>query len=181
MNKTKTPLTFRIATIADTKDIQVLINTAFSGAGRAAWTSETHLQNSNRIDEAGIHMRINQDGGLILLAHEISSGSLVGCCYVERRGGGLGYFGLLSVDPGRQTAGVGKMVLAEVEDIARDTLGVRRLEGRVIWPRGEMIDWYVRRGYTKTNRTEEYPYAEVGRREGLRDDLYFVILEKQLC
>jgi hypothetical protein len=45
--------------------------------------------------------------------------------------------------------------------MARDQLGVRMMEMRIIGPRPEMIDWYIWRGYTKTDRTEPFPYAHL--------------------
>jgi hypothetical protein len=43
-----------------------------------------------------------------------------------------------------------------------------------------MINWYVRRGYTKTDRREPYLTAPVRSAKGMKGDLYFVIMEKEL-
>jgi GNAT superfamily N-acetyltransferase len=180
MVTTQTVLTFRKATTADARDTQALIKSAFRGdSSRAGWTTEADLVDDDRIDEAGVIAKINQTNGLVLLAHDNSS-ALVGCCEIQGRDGGFGYFGLLAVDPLRQAGGLGKKILAEAEVMARDHLGVRVMEMRVIWPRQEMIDWYIRRGYTKTDRTESFPYAHLVNGKALSDDLYFVIMEKEL-
>lgn len=180
MPTTQAVLAFRKATIADVGHILILVNTAFCGdSGRAGWTSEATFLNYDRIDEAGVITRINQSGAFILLAHD-TSGALVGCCFIQSKGDGLGYLGLLAVDPWRQASGLGKMILTKAEVIAKAELSIRLIEGRVIWPREEMISWYIRRGYTKTDRTEPFPYAQVGNCKAIRGDLYFVIMEKEL-
>jgi hypothetical protein len=98
MVTTQTVLTFRKATTADARDTQVLIKSAFRGdSGPAGWTTEADLIDDDRIDEAGVITKINQTNGLVLLAHD-NSGALVGCCEIQGRDGGFGYFGLLAVD-----------------------------------------------------------------------------------
>lgn len=180
MASTEMTLTFRKAVIGDTTEIQALINSAFCGdPNQASWTSEAAFLDDVRIDEAGVTARLNQSNAFMLLAHDTSS-TLVGCCFVHRRDGPRGYFGLLAVDPSRQAGGLGRKILAEAEGMARSELGIRTMEGRVIWPRTEMIEWYIRRGYTKTDRTEPFQYGQLRNGKAMRGDLYFVIMEKYL-
>ncbi|KAK8913289.1 hypothetical protein H634G_08481 [Metarhizium anisopliae BRIP 53293] len=173
-------LTYRKATDADARDVQALIKSAYRGeSSRAGWTTEADLVADDRIDEAGVVSKINQKNGLVLVAHD-EAGALAGCCEIECKAGGIGYFGLFAVDPTRQAGGLGRRILTEAENIARDELGVRVLEMLVIWPRKELVDWYIRRGYTKTEKTRPFPYGHLVNGQALRDDLYFVVLEKEL-
>jgi hypothetical protein len=49
----------------------------------------------------------------------------------------------------------------------------------VVQVRESLIEWYERRGYRRTGDIEPFPYdASVG--TPLRDDLHFVVLEKDL-
>lgn len=138
-----------------------------------------------RIDVAGVAAKI-QGPGIIVVAHaqaddgNSNGNALVGCCEIEAKANGIGYFGLFAVDPKRQAGGLGKQILARAEVMAREELGVRIMEMTVIWTRTELIAWYLRRGYVKTERTAPFPYAHLYNGKALRDDLYFVVLEKKL-
>ena len=177
---TDTVLTYRKATEHDARDVQALVKSAYRGdSSRQGWTTEADLVADDRIDEAGVIAKINQHNGFVLVVHD-AFGALAGCCEVLGKEDGIGYFGMFAVDPTRQAAGLGRKILAQAEKLARDDLGVRTMEMTVIWPRKELIDWYVRRGYARTQRTAPFPYAHLVNGKALRDDLYFVVLEKAL-
>jgi ribosomal protein S18 acetylase RimI-like enzyme len=91
---------------------------------------------------------------------------------------GAGYFGMFSVQPGLQGGGVGKLLLAETERIARDEWRLPAMRMTVIDIRDELIAFYERRGYRRTGITKPFPYGD--ERFGIpkRDDLRFEILEK---
>ncbi len=90
------------------------------------------------------------------------------------------YFGMFSVKPSLQTGGYGKRVLAEAERVARDALGASAMEMTVIRQRESLIEWYERRGYTRTGEMRPFPYGD--ERFGLPkvDDLEMVVLSKRL-
>jgi N-acetylglutamate synthase-like GNAT family acetyltransferase len=180
MATVQTDPVFRKATVADVRHIQVLINSAFSGdSGRAGWTSEAAYLDDDRIDEAEVITKINQSNAFVLLAHDASD-TLLGCCFIHGQGSGRGYMGLLAVDPSRQAGGLGKKILKEAEVMARGELGIRVIEGQVFWPREEMIDWYLRRGYSKTERTVPYLQPQLANGEAVSRDMYFIIVEKEI-
>ncbi len=87
---------------------------------------------------------------------------------------------MFSVHPPLQGAGIGRLVIEEVERIARREWGSERIEMTVIDIREELIAWYERRGYVRTGRTKAFPYGD--ERFGLpqRDDLRFEYLVKDL-
>jgi GNAT superfamily N-acetyltransferase len=70
---------------------------------------------------------------------------LAGCVYVEIRGE-RGYFGLLSIDPGRQRSGLGSRLVKIAEDRCRER-HCRFLDLQIVNLREELPGFYTRRGY----------------------------------
>lgn len=174
-------LTFREATPADVPEILPLVQSAYRGEeSRAGWTTEADLVGGQRITADGILGKINEPDGILLLAHD-DAGVLSGTCEILKSSDSHAYFGLFAVHPKRQAGGIGRQVLAQAEKYAKDRWGTTHMEMSVIWTREELISWYVRRGYKKTDRTKPFPVEEIkGHGHVLRDDLYFTILEKEL-
>jgi len=171
-------LTFRDAGLADVPEIVALIESAYRGeTSRAGWTTEADLLEGQRTDPDGVREVIEGTGSRMLLAEHDET--LIACCQVEHRGD-AGYFGMFAVRPGRQGGGVGKVVIAEAERIAREDWGAVRMEMTVISIRAELIAFYERRGYRRTGDLSPFPYGD--ERFGLpqRDDLVFERLEKSL-
>lgn len=170
--------TFRTATAADAPLITALVESAYRGeASRAGWTSEADYLHGQRTDIAEIQeLLLSENGRFVLLERD---GALVASCYIERQGP-ICYFGMFSVHPPLQGAGIGRLVIEEVERIARDEWACERIEMTVIDIRDTLIAWYERRGYLRTGRTKPFPYGDD--RFGLpqRDDLRFEYLVKEL-
>jgi len=169
---------FRLATTADIAAIETLVTSAYRGdASRAGWTTEADLLDGPLVDPAGLKEVIEKAGSLVLLA---GRGVLVlACCHIEKQGDAC-YFGMFAVDPTQQGAGLGKLVMAEAERVAKDDFGCARMEMTVISVRDELIAWYERRGYTRTGKYKPFPYGD--ERFGIpkRDDLKFELLVKPL-
>ncbi|KAJ6443474.1 acetyltransferase protein [Purpureocillium lavendulum] len=177
---TVTPLVFRPATADDAAAVLALVRSAYRGeSSRAGWTTEADLVADERIDADGVLAKINHPSGVVLVAHD-ADGRLAGCCELLRKDDALAYFGLFAVYPARQAGGLGRSILANAEQHAKTVWGVARIEMCVIWPRQELIAWYLRRGYRKTDRTLPFPYAHLVNGKALRDDLYFTVLDKEL-
>ncbi len=173
-------LTFRIAATDDVDDVLALVRLAYRGEeSRASWTSEADLIDDQRIDHAGVSAKITDPTGMVLLA-ATPDDPLVACCEVVRRSADVGYFGMFAVRPTAQAGGLGRTVLAEAERRARETFGVSTMEMTVIGQRTELINWYVRRGYTLTGEHRPFPYDGLVDGRALRDDLYFEVLAKTL-
>jgi GNAT superfamily N-acetyltransferase len=174
-------LSFRKATPADVQIILPLVRSAYRGDdSRAGWTTEADLVADERIDAAGVLVKINEPNGALLLAYD-DAGSLVACCEVlGKPSSGVAYFGLFAVTPRLQGGGIGRQVLEEAERFAREAWGVSTMEMCVIWTREELIAWYGRRGYRRTGETRPFPYKELVNGVALRDDLHFEVLEKDL-
>lgn len=169
---------FRTATASDAPVLATLVRTAYRGG--VGWTTEAAFLNDERIDTAGVAEKISHPRGVVLVAVDDDQEEIVACCELVGRGDGLAYFGMFAVDPARQVGGLGRRVLAHAEDHARVVMGARTMEMTVIGQRHELIDWYVRRGYTVGEETRPFPYDHLVRGSALRDDLYFVVLTKAL-
>ena len=171
-------LTYRHATEADIPMLVELVTSAYRGdASRDGWTTEADLLDGLRIDAERIAADIARPQSVILLGE--SDGDVVACAHVAVEDG-AGYFGMFSVRPNLQGHGIGKLMLAEAERIARDELQQFAMRMTVIDVRDELIDYYARRGYQRTGIHKPFPYGD--ERFGIpkRPDLRFEVLEKSL-
>lgn len=170
---------FRDATLADVDEIVQLVESAYRGeTSKAGWTTEADLLAGQRTDAAAVRDLVEAPDARLLLA--VDGDALLACCQLERRGADAAYFGMFAVRPGLQGGGLGKLVLAEAERLARDEWRASLMRMTVIAQRRELIAWYERRGYRATGETRPFPYGD--ERFGLprRDDLHFVVLAKSL-
>ena len=156
-----------------------LVESAYRGpASRAGWTTEADLLDGHRTDVDAVRAIMAAGRGGLLLAEEGTD--LVGCCQLERRPGGLAYFGMFSVRPTQQGQGRGRAIVAEAERIARDEWAATRMTMTVIRQRGDLIGWYRRLGYRLTGETQPFPYGDERFGIPTRPDLEFVVLSKSL-
>ncbi len=168
-------LSFRIATAADTSAVVELIESAYRGEeSLKGWTSEAGFIEGQRTNRNEISDLIDSPDARFVLAFD--AGKHVGCALVKNEHG-QGYFGMFSVRPARQGAGLGKQLLAEAEKTARSLWGCPIMKMTVISIRDELIAFYERRGYRRIG-TEPFPFdKEPGVK---RTDFHFVILTKAL-
>jgi GNAT superfamily N-acetyltransferase len=127
----------RVAVLQDAEEITWLINAAFRLA-------ESFLIDRDRIDVDSVKSLLEK--GKFLLADE--GGDIAGCVYVELRGE-RAYLGLLSVDPQRQKAGLGSLLMNAAESYCAKA-GCRFMDLRIVNVRCELPDFYHRRGYVET-------------------------------
>lgn len=171
-------VTFRDATPADVDAIVALVESAYRGeVSRQGWTTEADLLDGQRIAPDVLLEDIKRPHSRILLAYR--GDELLACAHVAVDGG-QGYFGMFSVRPDQQGAGLGKIVLAEAERIAQEDFRVSRMRMTVIDVRDELIAFYERRGYRRTGEKKSFPYGDVRFGIPKRDDLRFEVLEKPL-
>ncbi|OAA23863.1 Acetyltransferase (GNAT) domain-containing protein [Frankia sp. EI5c] len=172
-------LLVRVAGPSDTAVLVEIIESAYRGdASRAGWTTEADLLDGQRTDPAMIAESLAQPDLRFLVAAD-AAGEVVACCQLERRPAGA-YFGMFAVRPRRQGGGVGDRLLAAAEEFARREWSAPRMEMLVISLRAELIAWYERRGYRRTERHEPFPYGDERFGRPRREDLVFVVLEKNL-
>ncbi|MEU1088671.1 GNAT family N-acetyltransferase [Streptomyces sp. NPDC005576] len=170
-------LTFRDASETDAPALVELVESAYRGeSSRNGWTTEAHILEGRRTDEAEVREIIATPGGRLLVAER--DGVIVACCQLEHRGDAA-YFGMFSVRPGQQGLGLGKTVIAEAERMAREEWGVTEMQMTVITLRAELIAFYERRGYVRTGRMSPFPYGDERFGTPLRDDIEFELLVKE--
>jgi ribosomal protein S18 acetylase RimI-like enzyme len=172
-------LHLRPATPDDIPALHRLVEHAYRGEeAKKGWTHEADLLGGQRTDEAGLAEIIAGPDRTLLLVHE--GDALAGCVLVTHQADGSAYLGMLSVDPERQAAGLGRRLMAGAEAFAVETLNASRMDMTVIRQREELIAWYERRGYALTGETRPFPLDD--ERFGLpkRRDLEFVVMAKDL-
>jgi GNAT superfamily N-acetyltransferase len=109
----------------------------------------------------------------------VQDGRLLACAHIQLLDDGC-HFGMFAVSPLLQSAGVGKALLHECENRARNIFAATKMLMSVVWLRESLIAFYQRRGYAFNGKRLEFPYGDA--RFGLpkRDDLYFLEMEKAL-
>ena len=164
------------ATPADAPRLTALVNSAYRGdASRQGWTTEAHLLDGQRIDEAGVReMLAVADAAMLLCVGE--NHALLGSFYAHPRGGKL-HLAMLAVAPAGQGQGVGKFLIRAAEDYGRQH-GCTVSKMTVISVRPELIAYYERLDYRPTGATEPFPTDP---RYGIpRQPLTLLVLEKPL-
>lgn len=176
-------VTIRLATLGDVLAIEDVVQSAYRGdVSREGWTTEADLLDGIRTDRAALATVIAGPASLMLLAVDVPTptATVLACCQLERRGDGVAYFGMFAVRPQLQGGGLGRRLLAAAEDYASSQWSAHTMEMTVIVQREELIAWYVRRGYVRTQETRPFPYGDVRFGRPRRDDLEFVVLRKPL-
>ncbi|WP_374599108.1 GNAT family N-acetyltransferase [Brevundimonas sp.] len=170
---------FREAMAPDVPSIQPLVHHAYRGdRARRGWSHEADLLDAARIDEPALYEAVADPSQTILLAER--DGELIGCVQVTDKGEGLAYLGMLTVQADLQDQGLGRRLIAEAETLARTRYAATRMEMTVIVQRGELIEWYQRRGYVLTGETRPFPATDPRFGIPRRNDLAFVVMEKPL-
>lgn len=174
-----TDLLFRDAVAADIPALHALIESAYRGeASRAGWTTEADLLDGQRTDAEDLASILADPKQRLLTVWR--DDDLLGCILIADRGRETGYFGMLSVSPTLQNAGLGRRLVDKAHMAMTERFGARRSRISVFPQRTELIGWYERLGYVATGETLPFPYGEP--RFGLpkRDDLHFIVMERAL-
>ena len=166
----------RIAGKKDIPRIVELLNMAYRGDhSRKGWTTEADLIAGNvRSDEKNV-ADVMDIPGSVFLVYEGPTG-LLGCVNLQQQGKRT-YLGMFAVDPESQGMGIGKQLLSASDSHAREQ-GCTSIYMTVISLRKELIDWYLRHGYSDTG--ERKPFPEDGLTGKHMRELEFCILEKKL-
>lgn len=175
-------LSCREAKAADVPSIHRLVNSAYRGeSSKKGWTTEADFLDGQRIDPEGL-LKLLLDPKFKVLVLLNRGNEIVSTVCLEWEKDVKTpsvYLGMLTVNPEIQAGGLGKVMMSESEDKAREWGAVRMTLG-VINLREELMAWYERRGYRKTGETKPFPYGD--ERFGIpkREDMHFVMFEKPL-
>lgn len=142
----------------DLAAVHALIERAYRGdTARMGWSHEADLLSDPRTDLATLHDCLIDPRSCLLIA--TIDAAPVGCVLVSDLGRAKAYMGLLSVEPTLQAQGLGRQLIAEAEELARDRFAAHRMMMKVIEKRGELIAYYMRRGYVVTDRGLDFPVS----------------------
>lgn len=163
----------------DAEAINQLVNSAYRGeSSKQGWTTEADFLAGQRIDPSGILEIIQAPDSKLLLAHD-SEKNLAGCVHLKKISDLEAYLGMLTVKPTLQGRGLGHILLKASEDWAIKE-NCKSISMTVIAQRPELIHWYERHAYVKTDETSPFPYDNPRFGIPLRQDLYFVVLKKRI-
>jgi ribosomal protein S18 acetylase RimI-like enzyme len=169
------------ATEADSPAIVSLANIAFRGAGAdAGWNSEAGYIAGPRLTESLLRAHLaSKPRAHLLTCRDDPEGPLLGTVLLEPKENGVWYLGLLTVRPDLQNRQLGRTLLAAAEIFAKERSALR-IRMTVVNVRESLIAWYQRRGYILTGETQPFPYDDQRFGQPLRDDLSFVVLERDI-
>jgi ribosomal protein S18 acetylase RimI-like enzyme len=136
------------ATLTDVPELVLLINSSYRGeSSKKGWTTEANLIGGQRIDNEGLTEQM-ADPNAVILKNTNNEGKITGCVYLQKRVDKL-YLGMLTVSPTLQANGLGRQLLQAAEEYAR-SINYHTITMTVITTRTELLEWYERRGYSKT-------------------------------
>jgi GNAT superfamily N-acetyltransferase len=151
----------RVALPDDAPALAALINLAYR--------VEDFFKIGDRTDAAEVREKMTHGAFVVL---EDADRALAGAVYVTTEDG-LGYFGMLSIDPARQGQGLGKRLILEAEDHCRRA-GCRGMEIEVVNLRTELPPFYRRFGYVETGTR---PFNDT---ERTSRPCHFIVMSKTL-
>ena len=166
-----------LANEQDVCSLVALLDSAYRGQNsKQGWTSEADLFiGEKRTDEATVAKLIKKPGA-VFLKYINDDGIIEGCVFLHKKEDRL-YLGMFSVSPLAQGKGIGKKLLIAAEKYAKKE-NCALIHMTVITVRQELIAWYERNGYTKTDRVLPFPVDE---RFGIpTQPLEMLVLEKRL-
>jgi ribosomal protein S18 acetylase RimI-like enzyme len=164
------------ATLTDVPELVLLINSSYRGeSSKKGWTTEANLIGGQRIDNEGLTEQM-ADPNAVILKNTNNEGKITGCVYLQKRVDKL-YLGMLTVSPTLQANGLGRQLLQAAEEYAR-SINYHTITMTVITTRTELLEWYERRGYSKTG--EVIPLVITEKFGILRQPVEMFKLEKSI-
>lgn len=149
-------MNLRPASKNDISKLVELINLCYRGEfSKKGWTTEAELLAGQRIDH-DMALSLFDKHGSSFFVYEHPNQGLVASVHIQETPDSL-YFGMLTVHPEYQGQKLGRKILDWVEERARK-LSKPEVELDVITARKELIAYYERRGYEKTEKV--YPFPE---------------------
>jgi GNAT superfamily N-acetyltransferase len=169
-----------VAADDDVPAVVDLMNRAFRGRGAdASWSTEERYIEGTRTSEDLLREEMAERPDARLLLWRKPDSTLLGCVWMQPEENDVWYLGSLTIAPLEQKAGLGRILLAAAEDWAL-ARGAQEIKMTVVHVRTALLEWYARRGYSLTGETKPFPYGDERVGRPTRDDLYFVVLSKQL-
>jgi ribosomal protein S18 acetylase RimI-like enzyme len=154
----------RTGTTTDIPALLTLINRAFD--------VERAFKDADRTTEADLRERMTTGHFVILDGEKSAAGEPDACAWIDLRNAPRGYMGMLAVRPGLQGKGIGKTMMAAIEQHLRDH-GCTHCDIRVVNLRTELPPFYRKLGYVETGTS---PFDD----PAATKTAHFVLMEKAL-
>ena len=168
-------MSISIAVKEDIAALVPLINSAYRGeASKKGWTTEADLLKGELRTDIPFLTNLLNNPAATMLKYTDDNGVITGCVYLEKKERGL-YLGMLTVSPLQQAGGIGKQLLTAAEVFAKEN-NCSCIFMNVISVRDELIAWYERHGYYRTD--ERKPLPDDNRFGSPTRPLEFIIMEK---
>ncbi|MBP5986777.1 MAG: GNAT family N-acetyltransferase [Azonexus sp.] len=166
----------RSASELDAGKIALLVNRAYRPLPHErGWTHEADLVTGRRTTEEQV-LSLFCSQSSILVAHQ--DAEIVACVHVKASECSA-EIGMLAIDPGYQTKGLGKLMLECAERHAMEQFGATVFNISVLSSRLELIAFYERRAYIRTGQTMAYPVS-AGVGEPMVDGLRVETMTKKM-
>ena len=175
-------MVLRQATESDYAEIIDLANLAYRGreGTKPSWNVEQGIVGGQRLNDSLLREELAaKPNGALLVYRDNPQGPLLGTAWLNPEDDSAWSLGLVTIRPELQNQQLGRRLLAAVEDYARQR-GAKRIVIGVLHVRDTLIAWYERRGYRRTGETEPYPTDDPRFGTPLRENLQFLIMDKQL-
>jgi ribosomal protein S18 acetylase RimI-like enzyme len=169
-------MSIQIANLDDAPALVTLMDNAYRGeSSKQGWTSEGDLFIGNKRTDHENVKRLLQEPNAVFLKY-VDDGVIVGCVLLHQKKQRL-YLGMFAVSPHTQGKGIGKKLLAAADEYAKQR-SCNSIFMTVITVREELIAWYEKHGYKKTDRLLPFPVDE---RFGIpTQPLEMIVLEKMV-
>lgn len=171
------PLKLTQVLYQDSQLISDFVNSVYRGEeATKSWTSEASFISGQRTDRKMIESILADPNQQILR----NSSDPLKCCIHLRKDGDAVWFGMITVKLAEQGTGIGKQLVSEAEKYVLETLQIKSIRMNVIAFREELIRWYERRGYSRSEVRSPFPYGDSRFGIPLRNDIDFMIMTKSL-
>ena len=145
-------MSIEIAGSHQADEITLLINQAYRK--EPSWTRENTLVEGLRITSSSLKKIINSKSHTLLLKKYESE--LIGCICLEKKKSDA-TFSLFTVKPEYQEKGHGGKLLLFAEEYAKKELLTNKFIVNILSDQHEIIAFYDRRGYRKTDLSTPFP------------------------
>lgn len=163
----------------DVPALHKIVESAYRGdSAKRGWTHEADLLDGQRTDVAALREILDNPDQIILLA--MDGVNIAGCVQLVRVNDAVAYLGMLTVDPERQTGGLGKILIGEAEQYVAANWQSSVMEMTVIRQRSDLIAYYERRGYVLTDERRPFPHGDERFGVPKTQELEFAVLRKEI-
>ncbi|KAL3896297.1 MAG: hypothetical protein SGCHY_004166 [Lobulomycetales sp.] len=148
-------ISIRPARLRDVEEACKCIHSAYRENQPGAWTSESHILSGQRISSDEFRSLVQTEADLPrIIVAELSDSQIVGTLEIEiEQPGKSVVLGLFSVSPAMQSNGIGKRLLTNAIDRAREA-GYSVAVMYLIELRADLLQWYVKFGFRETGETK---------------------------